>query len=124
MPSIPDAWLLCALAERDAAAAKDALTALGQNSGSLGSDDNVRFNRQLFEGVIARMAKDEDKARLAFIAARTEQERIVRAEPNYALAVCVLGLIDAALGRKDEALREGRRAVELLPPETDAVDGS
>jgi hypothetical protein len=35
----------------------------------------------------------------------------------------VLGLIDAALGRKQEALREGRRAVELLPVETDAVRG-
>jgi serine/threonine-protein kinase len=36
----------------------------------------------------------------------------------------VLGLIDAALGRKDEALREGRRAVELLPVEKDALNGS
>jgi serine/threonine-protein kinase len=36
----------------------------------------------------------------------------------------VLGLIDAALGHKEEALREGRRAVELLPVEKDAVRGS
>jgi hypothetical protein len=35
----------------------------------------------------------------------------------------VLGVIDAALGRKEEALREGRRAVELLPVEKDPVDG-
>jgi len=35
----------------------------------------------------------------------------------------VLGLIDAALGRKKEALREGRRAVELLPVEKDAING-
>jgi serine/threonine-protein kinase len=35
----------------------------------------------------------------------------------------VLGLIDAGLGRKEEALREGRRAVELLPAEKDAVFG-
>jgi len=61
---------------------------------------------------------------LAFTAARAEQEKIVRAQPNYALAVCALGLIDAALGRKDGALREGGRAVELLPPEKDALDGS
>jgi serine/threonine-protein kinase len=70
------------------------------------------------------MANDEDKARLAFTAARAEQEKIVQAQPNYALAVCALGLIDAALGRKDDALREGRRAVELLPPEKDSLDGS
>jgi serine/threonine-protein kinase len=35
----------------------------------------------------------------------------------------VRGLIDAALGRKEEALREGRRAVELLPVDKDAVFG-
>ncbi len=33
------------------------------------------------------------------------------------------GLIDASLGRKEEALREGRRAVELLPVEKDAING-
>ena len=35
----------------------------------------------------------------------------------------MLGLIDAALGAKEEALREGRRAVELLPVEKDAING-
>jgi hypothetical protein len=35
----------------------------------------------------------------------------------------VLGLIDAALGRKEEALREGKRAVDLLPVEKDALGG-
>src|SRR5712692_4562685 len=124
VPSIADAWLLCALAERDTAAAKNALTALGENPMNLASADNARFNRPFFEGVIARMAKDDDKARSAFTAARTEQEKKVQAQPNYALPVCVLGLIDAGLGRKEVALREGRRAVELLPPEKDAFDGS
>jgi hypothetical protein len=36
----------------------------------------------------------------------------------------VLGLIDAGLGRKEEALREGRRAVELLPVEKDSMNGT
>ncbi len=35
----------------------------------------------------------------------------------------MLGLIDAGLGRKEEAMREGRRAVELLPVEKDAIFG-
>jgi serine/threonine-protein kinase len=35
----------------------------------------------------------------------------------------VLGLIDAALGQKEEALREGYRAVELLPVEKDSING-
>ena len=69
------------------------------------------------------MTKDDDKARVAFTAARAEQEKIVQAQPDYGPPLCVLGLIDAALGRKEEALREGRRAVELLPVEKDAING-
>jgi TolB-like protein/class 3 adenylate cyclase/Tfp pilus assembly protein PilF len=122
--SVADASLVCALAERDAAAAEHALTALDGNPINLTSFDNVLFNRPFIEGVLARMMKDEDKAQAAFAAARADQEKIVQAEPNYAPALCTLGLIDAGLGRKEDALREGRRAVELLPAEKDALDGS
>jgi serine/threonine-protein kinase len=69
------------------------------------------------------MTKDEGKARSAFAAARAEQEKTVQAEPDYGPPLCVLGLIDAGLGRKEEALREGRRAVELLAVEKDAING-
>jgi TolB-like protein/class 3 adenylate cyclase/Tfp pilus assembly protein PilF len=123
VPSIANLWLFCALAERDAAASKNALIALGENPFNLGLTDNVLLNRAFVEGVIARMTKDDDKAQLAFTTARTEQEKSVQAEPNYALPVCALALIDAGLGQKEAALREGRRAVELLPPEKDALDG-
>ena len=117
-----EAWLICSLAERDAAAAKEALTAARANPINLGGD--VYFSHSFVEGIIARMAKDDDKARLAFTAARAEQEKIVQAQPNFGPAFCVLGLIDAALGRKEEALREGRRAIELLPVEKDAYRGN
>jgi TolB-like protein/Tfp pilus assembly protein PilF len=120
--SIVNDWLICALAERDAAAAKDALIALRKDAISFGRD--VFFNRPFAEGVIARMTKDDEKARSAFTVARAEQEKIVQAQPNYGPALCVLGLIDAGLGRKEEALREGRRAVELLPVEKDALKGT
>ena len=63
------------------------------------------------------------KAQLAFTAARAEQEKTVQAQPDYGPAWCVLGVIDAALGRKEDALREGRRAVELLPVEKDSING-
>jgi serine/threonine-protein kinase len=69
------------------------------------------------------MANDEERARSAFGAARAEHEKIVQSQPNFGPALCVLGLIDAGLGRKDEALHEGRRAVELLPVEKDAING-
>src|SRR5437667_1529521 len=69
------------------------------------------------------MTKNDGDARALFMAARTQQEKTVQAEPNYGPPLCVLGLIDAALGRKEEALREGRRAVELVPVEKDALNG-
>jgi serine/threonine-protein kinase len=115
-------WLVCALAERDAAAATAALIAVGsENPITLG--DDVFCSRHFVEGVIARILNDDDKARLAFGAARAEQEKIVQAQPGFAPHLCVLGLIDAALGRKEEALREGRRAVELLSVDKDALRG-
>jgi serine/threonine-protein kinase len=70
------------------------------------------------------MMKDEARAQAAFSKARLEQEKIVQAQPDYAPPLCVLGLIDAALRRKEEALREGRRAIELLPVEKDSMNGS
>ena len=120
--SIAERWIICALAERDAVAANNALIAFGENPIALNSE-NVPFNRPFVEGVIARMNNDDAKARSAFTAARAEQEKIVQAQPNYGPALCILGLIDAGLGRKEEALREGRRAVELLPVEKDAPHG-
>ena len=118
--SIADAWLICALAERDAVAAKDALIALRETPFS---DDVVQLNRSFLEGVIARMMNDNEQARAAFTAALAEQEKTVQLQPNYGPALCVLGLIDAALGRKEKALREGRHAVELVPIEKDALNG-
>ncbi|MGC2319665.1 MAG: protein kinase, partial [Bradyrhizobium sp.] len=120
LPKIAESWLLCALAERDVAAAKEALIASGELP--LG-DDPVHFTRPFAEGIIARMTNDEHKAQLAFTAARAEQEKTVQAQADYGPAWCVLGVIDAALGRKEDALREGRRAVELLPVGKDPFNG-
>jgi serine/threonine-protein kinase len=120
LPNVANDWLGCALAERDLAAARNALDAFGEIPLT---DYAVHLTRSVIEGVLARMTKDAVKARSAFTVARAEQEKIVQAEPNYGPALCALGLIDAGLGRKEEALREGRRAVELLPVEKDAING-
>jgi serine/threonine protein kinase/Tfp pilus assembly protein PilF len=119
--SVAAGWLECALAERDPAAAAEALAAMGENT--LGNTI-PRYSPRFVQGLIARMTKDDAKARDAFTAARAEQERLVRADPDDAGGLCVLGVIDAALGRKEEALREGWRAVELLPVEKDVTNGT
>ncbi len=120
-PDIAEWWLACALAERDTTAAKNASDAHGENSIDLGAE--VFLSRSFVEGFIARMTKDEGKAQPAFVAARAEQQKVVQAQPNDSQALGLLGLIDAYLGRKEEALREGRRAVELLPMEKDSLQG-
>ena len=120
--SAADVWFFCALAERDPAAAERALVALGDNP--CWTDSAINLSRSFGEGLLARMTKDEARARTAFEAARAQQEKIVQAQPDYGPALCVLGLIDAALGRKDLALEEGRRAIALMPVEKDVHNGS
>ena len=118
LANVANDWLSCALAERDFAWAKDALDALGDTPLT---DYTVHLSRPVVEGIIARMTNDAAKAHAAFTAARTEQEKIVQAQPDYGPALCVLGLIDAGLGRKEEALREGRRAVELMHVKKESI---
>ena len=120
--SAADIWFLCALAEHDPAAAERALVALGDNP--CWNDSTINLSRSFGEGLLARMTKDEARARTAFEAARAQEEKIVQAQPGYGPALCVLGLIDAALGRKDIALEEGRRAIALTPMEKDVSNGS
>jgi TolB-like protein/Tfp pilus assembly protein PilF len=117
-----DGWFFCALVERDAAAAERALVALGDNI--CWGESAINLSRKFGEGLLARMTKDEEKARAAFEAARKEQQKIVESQPDYGPALCVLSLIDAALGRNELALEEGRRAMALLPVEKDAINGS
>jgi tetratricopeptide (TPR) repeat protein len=110
------------MAERDSAAAKRALVALGDHH--CWNEDTITLSHSFGEGLLARMSKDELRARTAFEAARAQQEKIVQAQPDYGPALCVLGLIDAALGRKELALDEGRRAIALTPLEKDVNNGS
>ncbi len=114
-----------ALYERDAVAAERALAVLGARDEDIADAGRggVEFSVAYEQGLVARMKRDLAGSRAAFGAARAQQEEALRAEPDYGPALCVLGLIDASLGRKEEALREGRRAVELAPIATNSFDG-
>jgi len=123
MQGVADSWFNCALAEHDLVAARDALAALGDNSFGMDISQFAEFRRGFGEALIAKLAKDAAKAREAFAAARAEQQKSVEAQPNYGPALSALGLVDAALGRKEQALQEGRRAIELLPLDKDSING-
>jgi tetratricopeptide (TPR) repeat protein len=74
-----------------------------------------QLGRDFWVGVVARLKGDETSARAAFMRARTQQEEELRVHPDNADLLAELGLIDAGLGRKEDALNEGRRALELAP---------
>ncbi len=67
--------------------------------------------------------KDAAKARASYEEARVKAESAVRESPDDGPRHALLGLIYAGLGRCEEAVAEGKRAVELLPESKDAFDG-
>jgi TolB-like protein/Flp pilus assembly protein TadD/tRNA A-37 threonylcarbamoyl transferase component Bud32 len=119
--SIAELWLDLALCRRDAAEMASALASLPPG-GIIRRD--LRMPRAFFEGLVARARNDPTGAQTAFIAARDEIEKTVREQPEYAQALSTLGMVAAALGDKQDAVREGRRAVELLPVAKDAMAGA
>jgi len=72
-----------------------------------------QLGRDFWVGVVARLKGDETSARAAFIRARAQQKEEIRGHPDDVTLLADLGLIDAGLGKKEEALNEGRRAMEL-----------
>jgi TolB-like protein/tRNA A-37 threonylcarbamoyl transferase component Bud32/Flp pilus assembly protein TadD len=119
-PILVDRWIILALRERDSVAAQRALAAMPTDGCY---DDNIPFPNGWCEGLAARLRGDEIAARDAFIKARSELEQKVRVQPDYAPALCALGVIDAVLGNKEAAVREGERAVQLVPVSKNAVEG-
>jgi TolB-like protein/Flp pilus assembly protein TadD len=119
---IVDRWFNIALCARDADDARRALASMLPEGITWGA--NVRTPRSFCEGLAARVFGDNEAAMNAFAAAREELETVLQKQPDYAEAMSAIGMIDAALGRKEDALREGRRAVELLPVTKDVMTGS
>jgi TolB-like protein/Flp pilus assembly protein TadD len=79
--------------------------------------------KAFLEGTVYLYLDDKVSAHSAFERARIIAERLVRESPDDAARHGQLGLILAGLGQKDEAIAEGKRAVELLPESQDAFDG-
>jgi tetratricopeptide (TPR) repeat protein len=118
---IAELWLDLALCRRDAAEMASAVASLPPQ-GIVRRDMVVP--RSFFEGWAAHARSDATSAQTAFTAARLEMAKIVREQPDYAQALCALGMSDAVLGRKEDAIREGRRAAEILPVTKDAMAGA
>jgi tetratricopeptide (TPR) repeat protein len=87
-------------------------------------DENVPFPSDWCEGQVAMWNGNESAALAAFSGARSELSQTVQKQPDYAAALCALGVVDAVLGNKADAIREGERAVELTPVSKNAIEGA
>jgi TolB-like protein/Flp pilus assembly protein TadD len=110
-----------ALRERDPAAAARALANIPSESYIKEADYPVPH--AWHEGLLAKLRQDAPAAHAAFMAARAETEKLVRAQPENVKPLSALAFIDAELGDKEKAIREGRTACDMRPPAKDAVDG-
>lgn len=117
---IASEWLGLALCEGDTASASRALAVMDATGAH---EEGIPYPRDWIAGVIARMQNDPPAARTSFLAARAALAHIPTERPNFAEGLSALGMIDAALGDKENAIREGSRAVEMLPTSKDAIVG-
>jgi len=118
---LADWWFNVALCERNPAEISAAVSVIS-NVGI--RDENLIFPRAYCEGVASYIKGNVSGARAAFLKARALQEQVIRDQPDFGPALCVLGVIDAALGRKDEAISEGRRAAAMVPVSKEPINAT
>jgi TolB-like protein/Tfp pilus assembly protein PilF len=109
-----------AMIQRDYAAADQALTSCPLDLFQSGGQPTPK---SFYRGCIALAREDQAAARTNFEATLTIFEAAVQQAPDNALRHANLGLVYSFMGRREEAIREGHRAVELLPDSKDAVYG-
>jgi TolB-like protein/Tfp pilus assembly protein PilF len=123
-PSGQATWtrITLALYDRDGDAAARVLASWKKEElvGSAGKLVPVSY----WQGLIARARGDTANATEAFTRARATIAAQFAKQSDDPALLATLGLLDAGLARKEDAVTEGRRAVELRPLADDAVDGA
>ncbi|HSE13696.1 MAG TPA: hypothetical protein VLB69_13780, partial [Rudaea sp.] len=84
---------------------------------------NIVLPRTLYLAWAQRAAGNTAAAKPAATAALDSIRAALVKQPGDAFLHLALGFAEAELGRKDDALREGRQALALLPASRDAVTG-
>jgi len=111
-----------AMLQRDYAAARNVLQT---SSLSEISYTNAGLTPKIFlEGCISLAQGDTANAQKALEVARPVFEASMKEAPGSADRHANLGWLYSFMGRKDDAIREGQRAVELRPESKDAFDGA
>jgi TolB-like protein/Flp pilus assembly protein TadD len=90
---------------------------------TLATNTTAPCPKAFLEGFIYMLQGDEAKARTALEHARVVSEQLLREAPDDPNRHAQHGVVLVALGQKEEAINEGKRAIELLPESQDAFDG-
>ena len=114
-------WEL-AMLQRDYSAAKEVLHAASVDEISYTTSGLISKN--FLEGCTYLAQGDHVNAEMKFEQARPAFESAVKEAQGNAERHAILGWLYAFMGRKEDAIREGRRAVELKPRSKDALDGA
>jgi tetratricopeptide (TPR) repeat protein len=85
--------------------------------------DDYTVPREWYAGLIARGRADQGEAARAFASAREVVSSDLEESPDAPKSLVMLGLIEATLGRTEDAIAFGTRATQLLPVSADALDG-
>ena len=110
------------LMDRDTNAADRALT--NSPLDTILSQTGVPLPKNYLQACVFLVRGDTVKAQTEFEAARPAIEKLVADSPQSGTRRAQLGLLYAFLGRKDDALREGKRAMELVPITHDIIEGA
>jgi TolB-like protein len=92
-------------------------------SGIAAALDGYTVPKSWYAGLIARGRGDEATARFEFEKAMQNVKSHLIELPDDAKTIAMFALVQSALGNKDDALRQARRAEELLPIARDSFDG-
>ena len=102
----------------------EALTVVQKFPGeTLAAEGTGPVPKAFLEGTLHLLQGNREKAQPALEHALLVSEQLLREAPEDPPRHAQHGLILAALDRKQEAIAEGKRAVELLPESQDAFDG-
>jgi serine/threonine-protein kinase len=85
--------------------------------------NNIALPRELYLAFALQAAGDAEKAKQAYSNVDTTVAAMLTKQPDSAELHLALGLADAGLARREDALREGRRAAELMPVDRDVISG-
>ena len=110
------------LMDRDPAAAERALASCRLET--ITSQPGAPLPKSYLQGCIDLVRNDTARAQIDFEAARPALEKTVANSPQDPTRHAQLGLLYAFMGRKEDALREGQRAVELKPLTRDVIEGA